>query len=163
MKHCQDCGTKTQPLNVGSSGCGGLGSMVRCPNSSCDQVWEQVTGGILATAGGERWSRYAKFITYQGQLARNIRPHKLQEEGQWGFWDELYDQHGPYFSKEAAQEAIKIRAKALDRDLCYCCGKISLTEHICNYCKRCPHCKCVPEFCPEAEKQTDLFGETSDT
>ena len=162
MKHCQDCGTQTQPLNTGGGGCGGLGRMVRCPNSDCDQVWEQTTGGILATAGGEQWSRVTKFITYQGQLARNVRPHKLQD-GHWGFWDELYNKHGPYFSEESAKEAIKIRAKALDKEQCYCCRKISLAEHICSVCKRCPHCKCIPDFCPETKKQTDLFGENNDT
>jgi len=147
MKYCQDCGTRTQPLNTNSSGCGGFGRMIRCPNEACDQVWEQTSGGFLPTPGGERWSRVTKFTTYQGQLAHLCRPHKLQEEGKWGFWDELYDKHGPYDSEEAARVAIKMRAKTVDREYCHCCRKLSLEEHLCKTCRRCPHCKCF-EHCP---------------
>ena len=49
MYHCQFCGGILEQLERG--GCGGHGSIHGCPN--CDRIFEQVTGGIVATPGGE--------------------------------------------------------------------------------------------------------------
>lgn len=49
MRHCQVCGGFV--LQIKRGGCGGNGSYHRC--TVCGQVFEQLTGGMVGTAGGE--------------------------------------------------------------------------------------------------------------
>lgn len=49
MYHCQFCGTILERL--GRGGCGGNGSIYGCPG--CDKLFRQISGGIIATPGGE--------------------------------------------------------------------------------------------------------------
>ncbi len=51
MNHCQKCGGFV--LRIKRGGCGGLGSYHRC--TVCGQVYEQRTGGIVSTSGGEAY------------------------------------------------------------------------------------------------------------
>lgn len=50
---CPTCGADVRYLDGG--GCGGLGVQVHC--HGCGSTYTQVTGGIVATPGGEKWRR----------------------------------------------------------------------------------------------------------
>ena len=52
---CQKCGSRTVIVTRG--GCGARGSVRRC--TSCSQLYQQVTGGIRATHGGETYKPIA--------------------------------------------------------------------------------------------------------
>lgn len=52
MWHCQSCGGFLELLRQGW--CGGRGAIYGCP--TCDQLYEQTTGGIVPTPGGETLS-----------------------------------------------------------------------------------------------------------
>ena len=55
MRFCQKCGGM---MTLGKSGgCGAQGSIWEC--SSCGQLYQQVTGGIVATRGGETYKPIA--------------------------------------------------------------------------------------------------------
>ena len=54
MQFCSNCGSSDM-IYLGDGGCGGIGQMVGCGN--CKSVFQQRSGGILPTKGGERWQR----------------------------------------------------------------------------------------------------------
>jgi len=151
MNYCQDCGTKTQPLHTQSMGCGGRGSMKVCLN--CDTLWEQVSGGILATPGGEQYARSPwSFTEYRGGLARNIRPYqKTKGDGKWYFWDEMYDTHGPFDTEELVKKEIASRAKMLSVKECCLCRNLKQEDSVCDTCRCCQSCGCIEHCTHELE------------
>tara|TARA_Y100001935_G_C17209114_1_gene459129 strand:+ start:192 stop:662 length:471 start_codon:yes stop_codon:yes gene_type:complete len=140
MNYCQDCGSKVTGLNTRNYGCGGRGSLKVC--IPCDQIWEQSSGGILPTPGGETYSRfYIPFSEYRKRLIENIKPYMGSEDGKWYYWDELYDQKGPYETQEEASWAIAIYYKEHDKTRCYTCDELVISDTFCENCMSCEKCQ----------------------
>lgn len=52
---CRSCGSPGKVQLQQGDGCGGRGAREVCRH--CGHAWEQTSGGIVATPGGERWTR----------------------------------------------------------------------------------------------------------
>lgn len=139
MNYCQDCGSKVVGLNTRSYGCGGRGSLKVC--LPCDQIWEQSSGGILPTPGGETYSRfYTPFSEYRKRLIADIKPHK-GKDNKWYYWNELYDKKGPFETEEEASWAVAIHYKEHEKIRCYTCHELVRVDPFCEKCMSCEKCQ----------------------
>lgn len=109
---CQRCGGYTEYLLSGS--CGGYGGLHGCPK--CNIVYQQVTGGIVPTPGGEQYS-VVEFSSYEDiklqVLEEECKPYKLsigEKKGSWVWYEGYYGESHVY--SEDQEEQAKLDHKA---------------------------------------------------
>ena len=81
MEKCGQCGDVVIFLEGGS--CGGRGSLYGCEHWDC--VFEQVTGGIIATPGGESFERSALYHSFKVYVAEAIEDFLKARLPEYGF------------------------------------------------------------------------------
>jgi len=143
--YCPDCGDYCKTLEYG--GCGGICSISGCPK--CNTVYQQTTGGILATPGGEQYSKYDE--TYDEMcyyLARHIKPYLNKwprsdsPQKEW-MWSEIGGPQHAFATEGDALTWLQIYQKQLRNKLnwpnCDKCGEPSEPRGAGNF--ECQHCK----------------------
>lgn len=152
MNFCQDCGNKISPLNSARSGCGGRGSLCAC--LECDIVYEQVSGGILPSPGGETWSKFPwSFSKYRKYLIKNITVFQNNDNQKWHYWDEFFDSKGPFDSKELAEASLAAHYIEHSAEPCCLCAQPTLESDLCNVCHYCNSCGCFEACTAEIENR----------